>query len=361
MDRLLSEASILLDRYQVESYVAEGGMQQVYRARDLAFDRPVALKVPLNDSAERRFDRSARLSARVIHPNVAKTLDYFEQDERSYLVEELIDGIDLTTYLRRQDPLDPHLAAHILHHLARAVAASHHVNVIHRDLKPGNIMVSDDPAAAVVKVTDFGIAKMAEEEISDAMERGDEESISSSKTAIGALPYMAPEMIEDSKNVGTPADVWAIGALSYRLLAGTPPYGTGLKAVATIIAAKVPPPPAIWSAKPKFEPVLTEDLWAIVTSCLEKDPARRPTADDLAERCSTLAYFTGQRYFGRIHRYPAGQGQFGFISAESGEDIFFHRDSFYSSDRPEPGMPVTFASFPGSPCYRAFPVVPINE
>ena len=336
-------------------------MQQVYRTRDLAFDRLVALKVPLNDSAERRFDRSARLSARVIHPNVAKTLDYFEQDERSYLVEELIDGIDLTTCLHRQDPLDPHLAAHILHHLARAVVASHHVNVIHRDLKPGNIMVSKDPAAAVVKVTDFGIAKMAEEEISDAMEQGDEESISSSKTVIGALPYMAPEMIEDSKNVDKPADVWAIGALTYRLLAGAPPYGTGLKAVAAIIAAKAPSRPAIWSAKPRFEPVLTGDLWGIVTSCLEKDPVDRPTADVLAARCSTLAYFAGQRHFGRISLYPAGQGQFGFISADSGEDIFFHRDSFYSSTRPEPGIPVTFASFPGNPRARAFPVVPVNE
>ena len=131
-------------------------------------------------------------------------------------------------------------------------------------------------------------------------------------------------------------------------------------AVAAIIAAKVPSRPAMWSAKPSFEPVLTGDLWTIITSCLEKDPGRRPTADDLAARCSTLAYFTGQRYFGRIHRYPAGQGQFGFISAEGG-DIFFHRDSFYSSARPAPGMPVTFASFPGRPCDRAFPVVPVNE
>src|SRR2546425_661042 len=95
MDQLLKKGQLLLNRYRIESYLAAGGMQQVFRARDTSFDRLVALKVPQNDSGERRFDRSARLSARITHPNVAKTLDYFEEDSKSYLIEELIDGIDL--------------------------------------------------------------------------------------------------------------------------------------------------------------------------------------------------------------------------------------------------------------------------
>jgi len=254
MDQLLKKGQMLLNRYSIDSYLAAGGMQQVFRATDTSFSRLVALKVPQNDSAERRFDRSARLSARITHPNVAKTLDYFEEDGKSYLIEELIDGIDLGRFLDEKfDPLDPHLGAHILHHLARAVAASHHVGVIHRDLKPGNILVSNDPAATIVKVTDFGIAKMAEEEISDAIVGG-EDSITASKTAMGALPYMAPEMIENSKNATTAVDIWALGALAYRMFSGEPPYGYGLKAVTAIVNAKTPPRPVIWDRNARFEP-----------------------------------------------------------------------------------------------------------
>ncbi len=85
MDELLKQGQTLLDRYRVESFLDAGGMQQVFRATDISFNRLVALKVPQNDSAERRFDRSARLSARITHPNVAKTLDYFEENGKSYL------------------------------------------------------------------------------------------------------------------------------------------------------------------------------------------------------------------------------------------------------------------------------------
>ena len=88
MEELLKKGQVLLDRYLVKSYLNEGGMQQVFVANDQSFNRDVALKVPKNDSAERRFDRSARLSARIIHPNVAKTLDYFEENDKNYLIEE---------------------------------------------------------------------------------------------------------------------------------------------------------------------------------------------------------------------------------------------------------------------------------
>ena len=94
MDPLLSNGQELLGRYRIESFLNEGGMQQVFKAKDLSFGRFVALKIPKNDSAERRFDRSARLSARIAHPNVAKTLDYFEEGGTPYLIEELVDGID---------------------------------------------------------------------------------------------------------------------------------------------------------------------------------------------------------------------------------------------------------------------------
>lgn len=359
MEHLCKVGQVLLGRYCVQEYLSEGGMQQVFVSNDQSFDRRVALKVPKNDSAERRFDRSARLSARVNHPNVAKTLDYFEEGDKSYLIEEFIDGIDLAKFLDMFNPLDPHLAAHILHHLARALAASHHANVIHRDLKPSNILVSNDPAATVIKVTDFGIATMAEEEISGAVEGGDD-SITASKTAMGALPYMAPELIENSRNATTAVDIWAWGALAYRLVSGEFPYGSGLRAVTAIVKAEMPRWPAIWRNNVHFEPLLTE-LWNIIVDCLCKEPTQRPTADQLVGRCATLGYIHEQRSKGSIHRYPVRNWSYGFISAEDGQKVFFHRQSFFGISEPAPGMNVAFSTFPGTPYARAYPVVSVNQ
>ena len=213
---------ILHDRYKIDSYLAEGGMQQVYRATDLSFERSVALKLPKNESAEKRFARSARMSARVNHPNVAKTLDYFEEGGRAYLIEELIDGLDLSTaFKERFTYLDPHLAAHLMHYLAKGVAASHHAEVCHRDLKPSNIMVSNDPNLSEVRITDFGIAKLAEEEIAQNIH--DEASITASQTLVGALPYMAPEVIEDHKKLASPRTFGHSGRCCTSSLLVSPP------------------------------------------------------------------------------------------------------------------------------------------
>jgi serine/threonine protein kinase len=115
-------------RYEVTDFVGEGGIQEVYAANDAILDRQVALKVPKNSAAERRFQRSAVLSALVNHPNIAKTLDYFEYGGRSYLVEEFVPGITLSDARRQIPRMDPYSVAHMLHHLAKGVAASHHVS-----------------------------------------------------------------------------------------------------------------------------------------------------------------------------------------------------------------------------------------
>lgn len=182
-------------RYKVKAHIGAGGMQEVYEAYDLLLCRSVALKVPKNKSAEKRFQRSAIVSAKVNHPNVAKTLDYLEEGKRAYLVEELVEGKDLSRVMREDMVIiDPMRTAYIFHRLAKGLAASHHAGVIHRDLKPSNVIAVGGSLLQEVKITDFGIAKMAEEEIADAVEGGDE-SLTASDTAIGALPYMAPEMI----------------------------------------------------------------------------------------------------------------------------------------------------------------------
>jgi len=114
---------------------------------------------------------------------------------------------------------------------------------------------------------------MAEKEIADAFK--DNESTTGSQTVMGALPYMAPEMILDQKSATLPADVWALGALLYQLTSGKLPFGRGLGAPPAIVAAKLPPPPALFATKEQFRP-LTDALWSVVTSCLQKDEAQRP-------------------------------------------------------------------------------------
>lgn len=344
----------LIDRYQIIQFLAEGGMQQVYVGLDLSFDRKVALKVPKNTSAEKRFGRSAKMSARVNHANVAKTLDYFEDTNRNYLVEELIEGNDLGDILETTfDSLDPHLAAHLLHHLAKGTAASHHAGVFHRDLKPSNIIVSKDASLTTIKITDFGIAKMAEQEIEEAFKK--EETITGSQTVMGALPYMAPEMVENPKQAALPADIWALGAILYRLLAGSPPFGTGLGAVPRILQANPPAKPKLYGKKSQFQ-LLENEVWDIVMACLQKDPSKRPSADEVVDMCARLCYSDAPRQFGTIGSFRRGTGAWGSIHSDAGASIFFHQDSFYG-EKPAEGSRVNFAAFPGSPKPRAFPVL----
>jgi eukaryotic-like serine/threonine-protein kinase len=358
-DPIHTKGDTLIGRYRIRRFRAEGGMQQVYEARDLSFDRTVALKVPKNTSAEKRFARSAQMSARVNHSNVAKTLDYFEENDRGYLVEELVEGTDLSARLTETfEVFDPHLAAHLVHHLARGAAAAHHAKVFHRDLKPSNIIVSDDPGLTVVKITDFGIAKMAKQEMSEAF-KDIENTLTGSSTAMGALPYMAPEMVESPKTAALPADIWAIGAILYRLLAGVPPYGTGLRAVIRIAQANPPAKPVLLHKMKQFESI-GQELWEIVQACLQKDPASRPDADKLMKMCSRLCYSHSTRKIGTIESFRAGTGDWGSIRADDGTGVFFPGHSFYG-EKPEAGMRVNFASYRGWPKPRAFPVLPIKQ
>lgn len=355
---LHSAGDVLINRYKVLGYIDEGGMQQVYKALDTTFGRNVALKVPKTTSAEKRFARSARMSAKVIHANVAQTLDYFESNGKSYLIEELIDGVPFWNRLDKEfQMLDPHLAAHVIHQLSKAVAASHHAGVFHRDLKPSNIMVSRDPAIRYVKVTDFGIAKMAEEEIAEAFK--DKESTTGSQTVMGALPYMAPEMIENQSAAGLPADIWAIGALLYQLLSGVLPFGRGLGATKKILDGVIPSKPALFAQKLQFQP-LGEGLWAIVTACLSKEPSQRPTADQLVQMCAALCYSDAVRRTGTISEFAAGPGQWGKIDCDGLATAFFHADSYYG-EKIVPGQKVNFAMYPGSPYPRAFPVLKLKD
>lgn len=342
------------DRYEVAAYIGEGGMQEVYHAKDLLLNRSVALKSPKGKSARKRFQRSAVVSAKVNHSNVAKTLDYLEDGERQYLIEELVDGCNLSEFLGDHVPaLDPYSVAKVLHRLAKGLQASHHANVAHRDMKPSNVMVVGGRHFFDVKITDFGIAKLAEAEIGEAVEGGGE-SLTASATALGALPYMAPEMIDDFRSAGKPADVWALGAMTYELLTGNKPFGDGYKAVKAIEAAVLPDLPVEIASNKQFKSLIS-DILAIIEMCIVKDIAKRANCDDIVLACSQLCYSDAERKFGVISslEYDA----YGFASVEGGGNIFYHRNSTYNIKKLSVGDRVWFASFPGNPRPRAFPVV----
>lgn len=348
----LRTGDVIGDRYEILRYLGEGGMQYVYQTKDRLTDRLVALKTPKNKSATKRFKRSAIVAAKVNHPNVAKTLDYLEVGSQRYLVEELIDGSDLKAALLQETGfLDPYLAAKVLHHLAKGVAAAHHAGVIHRDLKPTNIIVIGGYSLCELKITDFGIAKMAEEELKEAVEGGDA-SMSASQTAVGALPYMAPEAIDEPVTVGPPADIWSIGAMTYQLLCGQYPFGQGLRAVPKIMAAVLPETPVFLLANPQFAP-LAKEILEIALSCLKKDPNERPTADELVEKCSTLCYTSSPRRQGVVSDFR--HGAWGFIKTPE-DSVFYHRECVYGP-MPAVGDPVLFSSYNGGGADRALPVV----
>lgn len=346
---------VIGNRYRVNDFIGEGGMQYVYQAADLVLNRLVALKTPKEGSAEKRFHRSAIVAARVNHPNVAKTLDYISTEERPYLVEELVSGQDLKdALLTDASYLDPFLVAKIAHHFAKGLAASHHANVIHRDLKPTNVMITGNFNIVELKITDFGIAKMAEEEIADAASK--DITNSTSATVVGALPYMAPEAIENPRDVSLKADIWSMGAMLYELLTGKKPFGVGLKAVRLISDGKFSPFPTFVTINPQFKH-LAEELISLIKRCLSVQPNKRPSADQVVATCETLCYPVSEREFGCIKdiRYD----KWGFITQPHQQDTFFHVDSVYGI-RPTIGSRVMYSKFPGYGADRALPVVKLK-
>lgn len=348
----LNPGDVIDGRYEVKTYIDAGGMQFVYKSYDRILQRYVALKTPKNNSAEKRFKRSAVVAAKVNHPNVAKTLDYIETDDGRYLIEEFIEGGDLEkVILKATKYVDPYLVAKIFHYLSKGIAASHHVGVIHRDLKPTNVMVLGGLQVNGIKITDFGIAKMADAELVEAAEGG-QETINSSQTAVGALPYMAPEAIETPREVGSPTDVWSLGAMMYELITGSQPFGSGLKAVHKIVEAQPPEFPHFIISNAQFS-FLSKELISLILKCLQKDASSRPTADQLVECCGKLCYPNNERLSGVVTsiKYNA----WGFIS-DGREDVFFHLDSVYG-DKPNVGDNVWFSKFRGDPGWRAHPVV----
>jgi serine/threonine-protein kinase len=356
--RILNNGDLVYNRYRIEKFIGEGGMQEVYKATDVALDRIVALKTPKSDQAAKRFQRSARVSAKVKHPSVAVTLDYFELDQRGFLIEEFIDGTDLKQVMANTYKyLDPALAAHVALHVARGIAACQRENIWHRDLKPANIMVSHDLMFTDIKITDFGISKLVEEQFKDENDGEAESSITQSQTLLGAAPYMAPEHMFTPKQADHRSDIWSFGAILFALLIGEPPYGKSFPHIAASIKSGIIPAPPTWvNTKWQFKD-LFNSLWQIITACLKVDPAARPTAEQLVLNISKLCFSIHPRIFGVTGSYIIHHTS-SFITVDDGPDVFYHIDSHYREGRIQIGEPVILSQHPGSPRDRAFPLLP---
>ncbi|HEY7121496.1 MAG TPA: serine/threonine-protein kinase [Solirubrobacterales bacterium] len=199
------------DRYELEDRLGHGGMATVYRARDLKLDREVAIKLLADNYAgdeeiRTRFSREARLAARLDHPNVVQVFDVGEDDDRPYIVMEHVAGGTLDDRLNRRDPsLDRVEALHLLGQLCEGLAHAHAKKLVHRDIKPQNLLLRDSDHC--LKITDFGIARAAEETT----------RLTRPGKVIGTDRYMAPEQLADGK-ITAATDVYACGVVADELL-----------------------------------------------------------------------------------------------------------------------------------------------
>jgi eukaryotic-like serine/threonine-protein kinase len=366
----LNANDVIAERYKIIAFHREGGMQEVYRCFDLALGRLVALKTPREGVVDKRFNRGAQMGARVVHPNVASTLDYVEDGACRCLLEEFVEGTDLGRRLSSDFVfLDPSLTAWVVHNIAKGLQAAHRVGICHRDLKPSNIMTSANGHMDVIKLTDFGIAKLAEKELEAEIEKfeQDENTLTSSSTLLGAVPYLAPECWSDWSNVGQPADIWALGAIACHLLLGRAPFGGGKGAIMKMaqaqLAGRVELSPPDWFGQHQETLQLENELWALVQNCLQIDPASRISADEVVRRCEALCYSATPRKTGVIETYPmtypnGGKANAGFILIDGGDSAFFHLSDFFSARvRPQVGQRVNFSMAAGKPKERCSPVL----
>ncbi len=356
----MKNGDVVSSRYVVQRHIGRGGMQDVYLASDQLLGIEVALKTPQAGQPDKRFSQSAIIAARVNHHNVAKTLDYFEEDNRLFLIEEYVPGETLDAKLTRFGAVDPHLGARVFHHLSKGVAASHHAGVVHRDLKPSNIIAEPGVNIHELKITDFGIATLTEEVFAQAAKEGDL-TRSTSGTIRGALPYMAPEMMFRSPgdHPGSEADIWSLGAMMFKMLTGDYPFGVYLQAAVNVQNQKRAPWPKFMTNNPQYKP-LAEQLQNLVEQCLMYDPAKRPSADQLVKEISNTCYINVHRSEGSVSNLIQN-GYSGFANGDDGT-VFFSMESVYGVRRPSVAKNnrICYSQFPGSPRHRGHPVVVID-
>lgn len=277
---------VISERYRIVELVAMGGMGAIYRGEHLLMHKEVAIKV-LHPEIEgfpelvTRFEREAVAGAHISHPNVASANDFGKFDGDSYfLVLEFIQGTTLRKLIE-QGPMSPERAAAIAIGIARALGASHQKGIIHRDVKPRNVMVDLGATDADVKVKliDFGLAKVPIEKLSASARDADSarRSLTAAGVVMGTVAYFAPETALGMRSIGAPADLYALGVIFYEMLTGLHPF-TPTDPAALFAAHTKAPVPAMSARNPEVS--VHPKLEAVVRRLLEKDPSQRyPSAE----------------------------------------------------------------------------------
>lgn len=252
--------SLLQDRYRIQDKIASGGMGSVYRALDEKLGREVAIKILAPNLAEdssfvERFRREARAAAGLRHPNIANVFDAGEGDGCHFIVMELAEGRDLARVLREEGPLDHERAIQVLDQICLALGHAHSAGIIHRDVKPANVIVSD---AGSVKVTDFGIARAA-----------DDSKLTATGSVLGTAHYISPEQAE-GKPLSSTSDIYSLGIVMFETLTGALPF-TGDSLMAVAMRHINDPMPLPSSIDSKVPPALDR----IVERATRKDPSTR--------------------------------------------------------------------------------------
>jgi serine/threonine-protein kinase len=291
----MSSPQVFTNRYEIQRHLARGGMAEVYVARDLLLDRPVALKVLFPElSADQtfveRFRREAQAAANLNHPNVVSVYDWGEEGSTYFIVMEYVDGPTLRDLVRQEGRLHPTRAADIGADIANALSFAHRNGVIHRDVKPGNVLIT---RTGQVKVTDFGIARAARDSAG--------ENLTQTGTVMGTATYFSPEQAQ-GQAIDQRSDVYALGVVLYEMVTGRPPFqGDNPVAIAYQHVQETPIPPA------QLNPDVPPELQAVILRALAKRPDDRyPTANDL--RADLLRFREGKKVAATTMVAPAVAG-----------------------------------------------------
>jgi eukaryotic-like serine/threonine-protein kinase len=273
----LSVGSVLAGRYEIVAPIATGGMGEVWRARDQVLDRIVAAKVLRSEYTGdpnflARFRNEARHTAALSHPNIASVYDYGEvtdplEQNLAFLVMEFVDGQPLVTILHEEGRLPVDWTLHVLGQSADGLSAAHAAGVVHRDIKPGNLMVRAD---GVVKLTDFGIAQAR-----------DATPLTRTGMVVGTAQYLSPEQAQGME-VTSASDVYSLGVVAYECLAGVRPFDGASQVAIALAHINRPPPPLPGDVPPAVR--------LLVERSLAKDPADRfPDGAAFAEAVRRVA------------------------------------------------------------------------
>lgn len=269
----------LADRYELVSHIARGGMADVYEARDTLLGRRVAVKVlhsqfSSDEAFVKRFRREAQAAANLSHPNIVSIYDWGEDGDTYFIVMELIEGRTLRDVLKSERQLLPRRASEIGAEVASALSVAHRAGLVHRDIKPGNILLAPD---GTVRVTDFGIARAWD----------DSQELTRTGAVIGTATYFSPEQAQ-GMTADERSDLYSLGVVLYEMITGSPPF-TGDSPVA-VAYQHVSTPVTMPST---LTPDIPADQESIIVRALSKDPAGRyQTADEM--RADLLSFLRGE-------------------------------------------------------------------